>query len=256
MDLVPNYVDNCPNNSQIHSTDFRTYQMVDLDPFETSQPDPNWIIYNKGAEIVETLNSDPGLAVGYDAFGGVDFDGTFYVDDKSDDDYAGFIFSYQSNKKFYAVMWKKRKQEYWEQSPFIADGQPAIQLKLIDSITGPGPWLRNSLWHTGSTLNQVKLLWKDPRNIGWKEHVSYRWNLVHRPNIGLIRLKFYDGTKLVADSGNIFDTTLQGGRLGVYCFSQAMIIWSNLVYKCNDKISQEVYDELPSNLKDKIEVDN
>jgi Thrombospondin C-terminal region. len=40
---------------------------------------------------------------------------------------------------------------------------------------------------------------------------------------------------MVADSGNIYDSTLKGGRLGVFCFSQEMIIWSDLVYRCNGK---------------------
>ena len=35
-----------------------------MDPEGDSQIDPNWVIYNKGAEIVQTMNSDPGLAVG------------------------------------------------------------------------------------------------------------------------------------------------------------------------------------------------
>ena len=42
----------------------RSYQTVVLDPEGDSQIDPNWVIYNNGAEIVQTMNSDPGLAVG------------------------------------------------------------------------------------------------------------------------------------------------------------------------------------------------
>ncbi|XP_055547230.1 cartilage oligomeric matrix protein isoform X2 [Wyeomyia smithii] len=256
LDLIPNYLDNCPNNSKIFSTDFRTYQTVVLDPEGDSQIDPNWVIYNKGAEIVQTQNSDPGLAVGYDAFGGVDFEGTFFIDTEIDDDYVGFIFSYQDNHKFYAVMWKKNIQTYWQATPFRASAEPGIQLKLIDSNTGPGQMLRNSLWHTGDTKDQVKLLWKDPRNVGWKERTAYRWLLLHRPRIGLIRLRVFDGEKMVADSGNIYDTTLKGGRLGVFCFSQEMIIWSDLVYRCNDNVPEAIYRELPSRLQKEVQVDN
>lgn len=43
---------------------FRTYQTVVLDPEGDSQIDPNWVVLNQGAEIEQTMNSDPGLAVG------------------------------------------------------------------------------------------------------------------------------------------------------------------------------------------------
>ena len=95
------FLDNCPNNTKIYATDFRTYQTVVLDPHGDSQIDPNWVIYNKGAEIVQTMNSDPGLAVGFHRFGGVDFEGTFFVDTEIDDDYVGFIFSYQVQYLFF-----------------------------------------------------------------------------------------------------------------------------------------------------------
>ncbi|XP_031342513.1 cartilage oligomeric matrix protein-like [Photinus pyralis] len=255
-DPVDDPFDNCPNNSLIYATDFSKYQTVVLDPEGESQIDPNWVIYNKGAEIVQTMNSDPGLAVGHHSFGGVDFEGTFFIDTEIDDDYVGFVFSYQSSKRFYTVMWKKNKQTYWQPTPFRAVAEPGIQLKLIDSVTGPGQLLRNSLWHTGDTKNQVKLLWKDPRNVGWREKTSYRWILIHRPNIGLIRLRIYEGERLVADSGNVFDTTLQGGKLGVFSFSQEMIIWSDLVYRCNDNVPEAIYRELPPNLRQKVHIDH
>lgn len=49
------------------------------------------------------------------------------------------------------------------------------------------------------------------------------------------RVKFFEGTNMVADSGVVIDTTMRGGRLGVFCFSQENIIWSNLRYRCNGK---------------------
>ncbi|XKL67531.1 hypothetical protein PGB90_003022 [Kerria lacca] len=255
-DDVINFLDNCPNNSKIFKTDFRTYQTVVLDPEGDSQIDPNWVILNQGAEIEQTMNSDPGLAVGYDAFGGVDFEGTFYVDTETDDDYIGFVFSYQSNSKFYAVMWKKNSQVYWQASPFRAYAEPGIHIKRVISATGPGQTLRNALWHTNDVDDQTKILWKDPKNIGWKEKVAYRWLLLHRPHIGLIRLRIFDGDNVISDSENIFDHTFRGGRLGVMCFSQEMIIWSRLIYRCNDKVPKLVYDELSQDLQKEVEIDD
>ncbi|XP_026463101.1 cartilage oligomeric matrix protein-like [Ctenocephalides felis] len=256
MDSVPNYLDNCPNNSKIFSTDFRTYQTVVLDPEGDSQIDPNWVIYNKGAEIVQTMNSDPGLAVGYHSFGGVDFEGTFFIDTEIDDDYVGFIFGFQDNHRFYSVMWKKDTQTYWQAAPFRAVAEPGIHIKLVNSKTGPGEMMRNSLWHTGDVEDQVKLLWKDPRNVGWREKTAYRWLLLHRPRIGLIRLRIFEGENMVTDSGNVYDSTLKGGRLGVYCFSQEMIIWSDLVYRCNDNVPETIYRELPPKLRQSVLIDN
>ncbi|XP_040196487.1 thrombospondin-4 [Rana temporaria] len=239
QDTVIDRIDVCPENAEITLTDFRAYQTVVLDPEGDAQIDPNWIVLNQGMEIVQTMNSDPGLAVGYTAFNGVDFEGTFHVNTVTDDDYAGFIFGYQDSSSFYVVMWKQTEQTYWQATPFRAVAEPGIQLKAIKSKTGPGEHLRNSLWHTGDTNDQVRLLWKDPRNVGWKDKVSYRWFLQHRPQDGYIRARFFEGSELVADSGVTVDTTMRGGRLGVFCFSQENIIWSNLKYRCNDTIPED-----------------
>ncbi|XP_076289323.1 cartilage oligomeric matrix protein-like [Lasioglossum baleicum] len=231
-DSVVDAKDNCPNNSMISGTDFRKYETVALDPVGSSQNDPVWVITHEGAEIRQLLNSDPGLAIGPDVMSSVDFGGTFYVDNNSDEDFVGFVFAYQSNSKFYVVSWKRERQEYWEYAPFSAMGDPGIVLKLVNSNTGPGEHLRNSLWHHESVPNQTKVLWQDPKKVGWKPRTTYRWQLIHRPRNGLIRFQLYQGANLIADSGDLHDATLKGGRLGVYCFSQEQITWSNLEYRC------------------------
>ncbi|CAK6445298.1 unnamed protein product [Pipistrellus nathusii] len=238
-DKVVDKIDVCPENAEITLTDFRAFQTVVLDPEGDAQIDPNWVVLNQGMEIVQTMNSDPGLAVGYTAFNGVDFEGTFHVNTVTDDDYAGFIFGYQDSSSFYVVMWKQMEQTYWQANPFRAVAEPGIQLKAVKSSTGPGEQLRNALWHTGDTASQVRLLWKDPRNVGWKDKTSYRWFLQHRPQVGYIRVRFYEGPELVADSNVVLDTTMRGGRLGVFCFSQENIIWANLRYRCNDTIPED-----------------
>ena len=83
---------------------------------------------------------------GYTAFNGVDFEGTFHVNTVTDDDYAGFLFSYQDSGRFYVVMWKQTEQTYWQATPFRAVAQPGLTLKVppLPRFPNPGPFPKAS----------------------------------------------------------------------------------------------------------------
>ena len=44
-------------------------------------------------------------------------------------------------------------------------------------------------------------------------------------------MRLFEGTTVVVDSGNIFDTTYNGGKMGVYALSQGGIIFSDMSYR-------------------------
>ncbi|PFX20514.1 Thrombospondin-3b [Stylophora pistillata] len=230
--------DDYPVNKFLNKTDFSLYQEVNLDGVGKVQKPPKWMVYDNGREIVQTVNGNPGILISFTRFGHVDYSGTFFISDKDDDDIAGLVFGYQSNRHFYVCSWKRKTQSYNLQANLTYPRSVArrgINLMVVDSSTGPGENLRDALWETGNTMNQTHLLWHDD-GPQWIAGVAYHWRLLHDPDSGRIRVRWYRGGKLLSDSGNIINKRYQGGRLGMYVFSQEGVHYSKL-YAGSPKIS-------------------
>lgn len=246
-DKVPDAEDPCPVDHHCTRTDFTRMITVELNPYESPSQPPVWVVDSSGTQVTETANSDPGIAVSQVRFGGVDFSGTLDVSTQHDDDFVGIVFSYQSNKQFYLVSWKQKDQVHWNVKPFRAKAVKGIQIKLVNSETGPGSDLRQALWHSGDVKGQTKELWRDSKEEGWEDKTEYSWKLIHRPTIGLIRLKILAKGEVVVDTGYLVDRTLRGGRVGLYVFSQSDVTWKHLSYKANDHTPDDYRAEIPSN---------
>ena len=49
------------------------------------------------------------------------------------------------------------------------------------------------------------------------------------------RLRVVDKERTLLDSGDLYDTTITGGRLGMFVFNQTAVSWSKLVARCIDR---------------------
>ncbi|XP_078366394.1 uncharacterized protein LOC144650562 [Oculina patagonica] len=235
-DGVPDVDDTCPHVKHISKTSFLDYFTVDLYPGHRD-PTPEWRVAKMGVDVEHVTNTNhPGMLIGSTRYGPVDYSGTIYVKDSEGSDYLGVVFGYQSNRKFYVVMWRRENINFGKADTNA--GIKGLQLKLVDSNTGPGPNLAKALWHSGDTPNEVTLLWDDPSMKGWQHQTSYGFHVTHRPSIGLIRVQIKQGEKILTDSGNIYNTALTGGRLGMFVFGQHDVIWSRLEVRCSDRINQ------------------
>ncbi|XP_047997223.1 uncharacterized protein LOC125234849 [Leguminivora glycinivorella] len=240
--------DTCSKTS-IKSPTSSDYMKVDLHPDIIEDGSPVWMVFNGGKKITSKIRADAGMVVGCDAYAGLDYYGNVVVRNKADNDFFGFVFGYRSNSQFYLVTWKAKSDKYWIGYPYVVTADAGLHIKVVNSSTGPGAFLRNALYSTESIKDQVTLLWQDPKKQGWKHLVLYSWQLLHRPHIGLIRVKVFRGGKLIVDSGNVYDKTIKGGRIGVYAFSQENIEWTKMKFVCNDKVPTNLMSELSPDLQ-------
>ena len=63
----------------------------------------------------------------------------------------------------------------------------------------------------------------------------------------------YQGYTQLVDSGALYDSTISGGRVGVFQFGEYPVIWSYLQIKCLEHLNQGLYLD---GVDDFVELDN
>ncbi|XP_041365654.1 uncharacterized protein LOC121380756 [Gigantopelta aegis] len=159
----------------------------------------------------------------------MDFYGTTFVEEDGCDGFMGFIFGYQSTSTFYLVLWRRNHHNF-----NLYGGIKGPHIKLIDTTHTPGDFF--NLLYMGSTIKDFsKTLWHDPDLQGFECNTAYRWHITHRPSTGYMRLIIKHNNTVMVDSGPVYDSSILGGRLGVFAFDQIAVIWSNLRYECKTR---------------------
>ncbi|WAR21985.1 TSP3B-like protein [Mya arenaria] len=213
-DGVDDKNDTCPFNPAISETSFKSYFTVNFDPTLTTSP-PKWLVKNNGGEVMQKAGdaSMPMALI---------------------DEYFGFVFGYQSNRKFYVAMWKARHYNYLEEDESTyKGGLQGVQIKRFDSSVGPGSQLAEALWHSYDTAGIATMLWQDPQLQEWQPNTSYRY--------GDLFPYVYQGTSLLVDSGDLYDSAITAGRVGVLQFGEFPVTWSNLRVNCLGHTNQALY---------------
>ncbi|XP_063594310.1 cartilage oligomeric matrix protein-like [Penaeus indicus] len=221
--------DICPKNGAIFEQDLGYLQELLMDDPGSYDP-ANWVVWAKGSQIEETKDSDPAVALGYVRISGLDLEATIGTTDDGDNDFMGFAFSFHSYSGFYVVTWKQEGESY-SSGGYSSYGEMGIHLKLVTSPAGPSKRLKTALFDTPSVAGHTELLWHN--TFPWSTKLLYRLKVLHRPLIGTIRVFLSIGPTLLADSGNIYNDVLRGGRFGPFCQGLPAITWANIKYRCN-----------------------
>jgi len=281
-DGKPDTEDVCPYNKQIQDAEFKTDMMKKIDlcaeaekfgsklKKQCKKEEPEWESRNNGTEFFQAINSRPAIAVNKKyRFQDVEYNGTMYVQDHTDNDWIGFVFGFQGIFDFYIVsanMHKKASAMWWH----------VKKVKVTKDRSDPSTLehLIKYLASTKSKRGYTKLLWEDPKKQQWMRKTAISWNVQHLPYEGIIRLRMFIEGDMILDSGDIKDKDpIYGGTLGLYVRSQKDVLFTHLSFACLDSENQpaevtgsdygiftdseqEEIEEEPQDVLTSIELDN
>lgn len=200
------------SNAELKQIDLSTWSQVQYNLFE--QGNANWVIEAGSTVVRQVLNADASIYLSDFDVANSRIEGTWVVEDGSDDDYMGFVFGYQDNEHYYLLDWKAVGQG--DGVLGFADAGLSVKVISADStLTG------FDLWPTVDN-DRVGLLFHDA-TVGWKPNTEYRFALDYRP--GSIAISVYEGDVLVREPITVNDDTYVSGQFGFYNYSQGGVVY-------------------------------
>ncbi|KAI6653689.1 Cartilage oligomeric matrix protein [Oopsacas minuta] len=237
-DGVPDKEDACPYNMDIGKTHFKPYAnpiIATIDTEDPSIPTPVWDIDTLGRSATQSAASRATILLSPHRFNCVNFGGSVRVRG-GNNNYIGFVYSFQSVRKYYLAMWKNRLSylDSYDNSRRIA-APHGFHVKLINTEVDDSGIVSDALWDPESTTDVTTVLRPVHRwDYAWQRDYKYTFTIYHDPSSCTARITVFDYYYIVADSGLIYDCTLKGGRVGMFSMLQDNVEWRDLKYQCVD----------------------
>jgi len=257
-DGVPDIDDACPDNKMISSIGFFKESMKKIDlcavaenaggavKKQCNKEEPSWEDRNNGTELFQAINSRPAIAVNRDySFIDVEYNGTIYVQDETDNDWVGFVFGYKDMFNFYIVaanMHTKESAMWWH----------VKKIQINSKSDDPNKY--GSLIKYLAIMKHQEpdstILWEDPKKQQWARKVPIEWNVKFLPSKGIIQFRMFEEGREIINSGDIQDPNpILGGMIGLYVRSQEEVLFSGLSFACLDSNEMELREESQTDLE-------
>ncbi len=184
----------------------------------------DWQVSPDGLSVTQLINGAPAYFASDFALVDSNFEGTFRVNDGSDDDFIGFVFAYNGlgpETSYYLVTWKRAAQD---------SGEAGFKLLKVNGVPNDATVVSTSgeIWDGENSAHIQVLATKLGAANGWAQSVTYRFFLAYQEN-GSIRVVIRnDSTQAVLwDTGLIVDPEPLGvGRVGFFNYSQEAVVYA------------------------------
>ncbi|RFC50106.1 MAG: putative conserved protein RhaS [Verrucomicrobia bacterium] len=184
-----------------------------------NQPDANWVINADGTEVRQTVNADASILLSDFDITNTTINGRWSVLTAEDDDFMGFVFGFQDDRRFYVFTWKQLDQQI---GTAVSPAGMAVRLFNTDRT----PELSDFFWIPNAPNSTT--LFHDPTKTPWADFREYDFTLDFKPGEITITVRDALTGNIVGNNGQpirVLDSTFSSGRFGFFNHSQGDIAY-------------------------------